>query len=489
MKTSRKFNPNGLKQLSCQFTLLLFLVFLFAGCAQAAVSASNEPASRAAENQPQPQPAANISVETGPHARLNTPVSVSLERLGLRIPGSAFQLVETTGGTAQPVAAQFIPGNPDRLAWILEGQTPAHSTRTFTLEVAKPVADVQEDHPPAILLHDNGDDLLVTIGNRPVLNYRYTLKDVPEGVDPIYRRSGFIHPLWTPGGTRLTRIQPTDHYHHYGIWNPWTHTDYEGTEIDFWNLRKNQGTVVARQLYERRNGEITGGFKALQDHVLIMGPTGLKPVLNEQLMVDVWKADPDDSYWIVDVTSLQNAATAKPLTVKEYRYQGFSIRANEAWYDGNVTILTSEGLNKSNANATRARWIDVRGPSVVERQEAGTAGVTGDLVRPGDMGTPIAVEDAVRSETSGILMMTHPSNFNFPELLRIWPVGNNRGRENVFVNFNPAQDRDLVIEPGNTYVFRYRMIVYDGKLDAGQAERFWNNYAYPPLITLEPAQN
>lgn len=220
-----------------------------------------------------------------------------------------------------------------------------------------------------------------------------------------------------------------------------------------------------------------------------MGPTGLKPVLNEQLMVDVWKADPDDSYWIVDVTSLQNAATAKPLTVKEYRYQGFSIRANEAWYDGNVTILTSEGLNKSNANATRARWIDVRGPSVVERQEAGTAGVTGDLVRPGDMGTPIAVEDAVRSETSGILMMTHPSNFNFPELLRIWPVGNNRGRENVFVNFNPAQDRDLVIEPGNTYVFRYRMIVYDGKLDAGQAERFWNNYAYPPLITLEPAQN
>lgn len=488
MTTVLKFNSTAVNLLSCHQVLIFALVFLFAGCAQAAVSASNKPVSRAAENQPQTQPAANITVDSGPYSRLNTPVSVSLERLGLHIQSGAFQLMETTGGTAQPTAAQFIPGNPDRLAWILEGQTPAHSTRTFALEVAMPAADIQEDHTPAIQLHDNGDDLLLTIGNKPVLNYRYTLKDVPEGVDPIFRRSGFIHPLWTPGGMRLTRIQPSDHYHHYGIWSPWTHTDFMGREIDFWNLRKNEGTVVALQPYERRNGNITGGFRALQDHVLIMGPTGFKPVLNEQLIFDVWRADPDDAYWIVDVTSVQSAATTEPLTVKEYRYQGFSIRANETWYDGNVTILTSEGKDKSNANATRARWIDVRGPSAAEKHETGTAGVTRGLVRPGDRREPKAVEDASRAETSGILMMTHPSNFNFPELLRIWPVGANRGAENVFVNFNPAQDRDMVIQPGQPHIFRYRMIVYDGKLDSEQAERFWNNYAYPPRITLEPAQ-
>src|SRR5690606_42107088 len=43
-----------------------------------------------------------------------------------------------------------------------------------------------------------------------------------------YGRSGFIHPLWSPKGQVLTRVQPEDHYHHYGIWNPWTQLNYEG---------------------------------------------------------------------------------------------------------------------------------------------------------------------------------------------------------------------------------------------------------------------
>src|SRR5690606_37263674 len=102
--------------------------------------------------------------------------------------------------------------------------------------------------------------------------YRYTTQPVPEGVDEIYSRSGFIHPLWTPEGEVLTRIQPPDHYHHYGIWNPWTSTMFEGREIDFWNLNKGQGTVRARQVITRTSGPVFGGFKALLDHVDLSAP-------------------------------------------------------------------------------------------------------------------------------------------------------------------------------------------------------------------------
>ncbi len=411
-----------------------------------------------------PHTLAKISVHTGSNTYFDTPLTVSLEGLNPGIQKDAFRLIETTDGVSVPVTAQLKPGNPDRLAWILEGETPAQTVRTYSLQRIEP-SDTPMAATPEVFLQDDGDDLRVIIGDKPVLNYRYTLKDVPEGVDPIFRRSGFIHPLWTPEGTRLTRIQPSGHYHHYGIWNPWTHTEFDGNEIDFWNLRKNQGTVIARQPYERLNGKILGGFKALHDHVLIKGPTGTQTALNEQWIVDVWKADPENSYWIVDFTSVISAATSEPLTIKEYRYQGFSLRANEAWDDSNTQILTSEGYDKSNANATRARWIDVRGPSSAKEH-------TGDA-----------------TGTSGILMMTHPSNFNFPEQLRIWPVGASSGTENVFINFNPAQDRDLIIEPGNTYAFKYRMIIYDGILGDDQSERFWKNYAEPPRIVLEPVRH
>src|SRR5690606_2789430 len=106
-------------------------------------------------------------------------------------------------------------------------------------------------------------------------------------------------------------------------------------------------------------------------------------------------------------------------------------------------------------NGTRARWIDVNG-------EAG-----------------------VPEGRSGILFLSNPGNYNHPEQLRIWPTGQNRGVENVFVNFNPAQEQDWLLEPGRSYGLRYRMIVYDGEMTAERAERLWNAYASPPRIDVE----
>ena len=63
------------------------------------------------------------------------------------------------------------------------------------------------------------DDQAITLTceGKKILRYHHAEQEVPPGVDPLYRRSGFIHPLWSPEGRVLTGIQPPDHYHHYGI--------------------------------------------------------------------------------------------------------------------------------------------------------------------------------------------------------------------------------------------------------------------------------
>ncbi|MDZ7692818.1 MAG: DUF6807 family protein [Balneolaceae bacterium] len=165
------------------------------------------------------------------------------------------------------------------------------------------------------------------------------------------------------------------------------------------------------------SGDIYGGFESQLNHVDLQAPTstGEEVALNEKWEVKVWNVDPENDVWLVDFVSTLNPATESPLTIKAYRYQGFSLRATAEWSDETATLLTSQGYDKSNGNATRARWTDINGVS----QEG----------------------------HSGILFMTHPTTPELPEQLRIWPTGANEGEENVYFNFNPPRT-SWHLEPG-----------------------------------------
>ena len=98
-------------------------------------------------------------------------------------------------------------------------------------------------------VRDDGRAVTLLSAGKPVLSYNYAVTPAPEGVSDVYARSGYIHPAWTPSGFVLTEIQPRDHYHHYGIWNPWTKVEYEGKLYDLWNLGERKGTVRARRAW------------------------------------------------------------------------------------------------------------------------------------------------------------------------------------------------------------------------------------------------
>ena len=64
----------------------------------------------------------------------------------------------------------------------------------------------------------------------------------PEGVDRLYQKSGYIHPIISSKGDTLQN-STSDHYHHYGVWGPWTRTRIDDTGVDF-EFERRAGTVL-----------------------------------------------------------------------------------------------------------------------------------------------------------------------------------------------------------------------------------------------------
>ena len=395
---------------------------------------------------------ATFTVHAGSYDRLETPVWAALEGLALAPASSAMELHEMAGARRVPTPMQLMAGTPPRLLWILNGPTPAGESRTFEL-VTRPVAEADEPGKAAVSVKSDSGTVTLSVRGRPAIRYQFAPIPAPPGASPLYARGGFIHPIWSPAGEVLTRVQPPDHYHHVGLWNPWTRTEFEGRKIDFWNLADGQGTVRVQSVLSTVSDAVFGGFHSVQEHVDLKAPGGPKVALEEEWQVGVWAADAGSDAWLVDFVSTLSCATDSPLTIEKYRYQGFGFRATASWDDETATLLTSEGKDKSDGNATRARWCDVRGPG--------------------------------KDGPAGIVFMSHPGNFNHPEQIRIWPTGMNEGKENVFFNFNPAQDRDWRLEPGRNYTLRYRMLVYDGTVDVQQAEQAWRDFAHPPRVTRD----
>jgi hypothetical protein len=296
---------------------------------------------------------------------------------------------------------------------------------------------------PLVETELTGTALSIRSRGAEVLAYNHAVVPPPEGASELYCRSGFIHPLRSPSGEVLTRIHPADHLHHMGLWSPYTHTSFEGRTVDFWNLKKGQGTVRFARFASITEGPVYGGFRALHDFVDLSAPGGEKTALNEEWDVRVWSTAQG---WLCDFTITLVCASSSPITLLQYRYGGLGFRARESWKEGEY--LTSEGKQRKEGQGTRAKWCMVYGPT--------------------DKGP------------AGVLFMDHVQNHEHPQPMRIWSH-----TDDIFFNFNPTQKADWILEPGRDYVLRYRMYIYDGSITPEQAERLWCDFAYPPVVRAE----
>jgi len=381
-----------------------------------------------------------ITVDTGNYHRFQSVVSIDLDSV-TTLNDNKLVLYRVNGAEKTPVPIQIIKTNRRTLYWQLPAEVPTGTLLTYKL--------VNERDPK------RGKSQTVTIGDgvfilkknhRNVLRYQASTLMPPPGEDEAFKRSGFVHPLFAPNGAVLTEIQPKDHIHHYGIWNPWAKTTFQGEEVDFWNLKKRQGTVQHARVLNTRQGDVFSEMEFLHHHVAWPESARQTVAMAERHIIRSFNMDKD-----VFMVEFEFHLTPRDtITLEEYRYSGFVFRGTAGWTNQSSDFITSEGLDRDRADGQRARWCIVS----VETPQG----------------------------RAGIFFMGNPANYNHPEPLRVWPSDGNGGRGDVFINFSPTRNTSWELKPGNTYVLGYRLIVFNGEMDPEMAIKYWNDYANPVTI-------
>ncbi len=393
-----------------------------------------------------------FSVFAGDCSRRNCPVSVDLSSTFFELNNEYLQLYQLKGKTEVPVPSQLDESKDPRLWFILEGEMKKGESRDYVLRATDEQTEAAPQVDSGIRIQKDWQGLKLVCNGMPVLNYQFNEVYPPAGVDPLFKRSGFIHPLWSPSGEVLTRIQAPDHYHHYGLWGPWTETHILGRGVDFWNLAKGEGTVRFAGFLSQTEGPVFSGFIALQQHVDFGAKGPDQIAIYETLDVCAWNLDSENKVWLIDYSSILNCPLDSGIMLDAYRYGGgIGYRATEKWNKDNCTVLTSEGNNRSNADGSRARWCRVEGESARGR--------------------------------SGILFMSHPSNRAFPEPMRVW-AENANSHGDLYFEFCPIRHQNWKLEKGKNYSQKYRLLVFDGRIDENEAEEYWNAFARPPRVVI-----
>jgi hypothetical protein len=227
---------------------------------------------------------------------------------------------------------------------------------------------------------------------------------------------------------------------------------FEGDSVDFWNLARKQGTVRFANFLSTTNGHVFAEYKVLHEHVAFKKSGSEKIALNEVQTVRIYQPGNNKNYYIADITIQLNCASESPVLLLEYRYGGLGLRATADWNKDNSGVITSEGKNRKESDGSTARWCMVQGP--------------------------------VGNDHAGLVMMSYPTNYNYPEPLRVWPESMN-GRGDVFLNFSPTKNMNWLLSPGKNYVLKYRFLVFNDAFSKEKAEVAWQNFANPPAITVK----
>lgn len=290
---------------------------------------------------------------------------------------------------------------------------------------------------------ETADAIEISIGDAPVLSYHKAVIQPPEGADPIYARSGFIHPLHSPSGAVVTGIHPGDHYHHLGLWHAWVTCEVDGKDIDFWNLKEKTGAVRYAKTTELISKKGAAGFTVEQEHVMFPGDANKETVILREAFTVVARLV--DGAYEIDYNTVQTNVSKYSLKLPAYRYGGpIAYRGPHHWDKSNSDYLSSEGKTRIDGHETRSKWIAMWGA----RQSKGGHDT--------------------------LTILNHRNNHDFPQRMRVWPPTSNNGA--IFFNYVPIQETGWEIKPGQVSTMRYRLVVEDGKPDTGELNKRWKKY-------------
>lgn len=405
-----------------------------------------------------------FAVIAGAFARTSTPIH-------FEVPASRFGDDVRKAVASGPVALKVLLGRPDkgtsppddparqsktiaqaervegsanlRITGILLDEVAAGSRRDFALaglvEATGPAWSLAESTPGAWDLK---------WGDRPVFRYNATPVSSPD-YGPIQARDAYIHPAYSPSGALITGDFSPSHPHHRGFFLAYERTKTGELAPDFWNIHRGSGKIHAEGVENPTVGPISARFSTRHRWEAKDPKAGTSAVvLRERWDVEAY-ALPGSPYWLFDVTSSQQAV-GRPLEVLPYRYGGMAYRGAEPFVKGTLDVLNSEGQHRKDGDQKPARWVDLTGP-----------------VAEGS------------SHYAGAMVADHPSNPHYPNVARIHPTSL------PFFTYVPAYDKPLTIAVEGPAVFRYRILIHDGRPDGALDEKVARDFSEPPTVILE----
>lgn len=287
--------------------------------------------------------------------------------------------------------------------------------------------------------------LTVLRGDKSILVYNIQPPPAPDGIDKVFERTGFLHPVTSPAGSVLTATYPIDHAHQSGIFAAWVKTTYKERVIDFWNLAGKTGRVSHEKVVgtnKHTDGSVS--FQVDLLHRIVAEPQ--VDVLHEHWTVTVKPTD--GSYYLFDIETTQEAITDEPLVIEKYHYGGVAYRGSVRW------LLPTDG-GKSKQEIEPNTMVNNLGQDRIEGNHAHTNWVSNS----GELG----------GKPAGLVMLSHPRNFRAPQAARLHPT------KPYFV-YSPCVDGQFKIDREHPYHAQYRFLVTDKLTDAKWIDQQWQTW-------------
>ncbi|WP_315818168.1 PmoA family protein [Paraflavitalea speifideaquila] len=373
-------------------------------------------------------------MKAGKHTRYQTPVYVNLPKA---LPAGNLYTLKNTK-TGKQAIGQLI--DSVTMVFILPDSLGPGSWSNYT------VTKLARNKAPknAVTITQTKAGLQVSVKNKPIFFY-HTQEALPAGDSAYYRRSGFIHPLYSPGGQILTDDFPDGHTHQHAIFNAWTRTTFRKEFVDFWNQQSKKGTVEHIEVSKIKEGPVVSELRVKLRH---------RSLLHGEVLREMWviRVYPFSDYYLFDLVSEERNVTTDTLFLEKYHYGGLGFRGSKHWndhdkknYQGQWNVLTSEGIRDSAANHTHARWVDAAG--------------------------------LINGQAAGATVFDHPVNFRYPQPIRVHPTM-------PYWVYSPVVDGAFTINPGTWYRSQYRYYVHQQMPDTVAIDRLEKDWVVPPDVKV-----
>ena len=380
----------------------------------------------------------SLLVNSGRHARYDTPVSVDL--VAALAGATQAKLTETDTGRAIPCQ---IDGA--KLAFVLPG-IGQRTERRLALELG-----AEGSRHGGVKLTDNAErGLAIEIAGKPFTTYRYLPH--PQGEFPIKARP-FFYPLLGPGGVGMTRNYPMradiagekhDHPHHRGLFV--AYGDVNGT--DNWSEEKNHAYQTHQKFTELVSGPVYGRFV----ETLHWESSERKKVCEEIRTFTAWNLPQDTR--VIDLS---------------------------------VSFIASEGEIRF-GDTKEGGIVGVRVPTSMDGERSGTienaAGGVGEGETWGRAAHWVDYHGTVEGQHLGIAIFDHPMNFRHPTPWHVRDYGlfGANPFAHSYYKSSLLKNGSHVVPKDETLTFQYRIYLHRGDTRRGDVAGKWSDYAFAPMV-------